>query len=546
MSWGLPKEGVGSIIRRGEFCAMKTAPSLVHHFLEASAQLFPVKTAVVHERSRAGYSEVNKWANQLAHGLIQGGFGPGDRAVLLCENSIDYVYCYYGILKAGGIVASLNTDIKSDGLAELLKELEPKILLVSSKLEKTVRALGPALSGAVRLMVIRPRLTGQSTDGDVFPHIDELPGLPEEDPGLAINPKSCAAIIYTSGSAGKPKGVMLSHANIVANTRAIVAYLELTSADVQMVVLPFYYVMGKSLLNTHVAVGGTVVINNKFAYTASVLKQMAEEKITGFSGVPSTFAHLLFKSPLAQYRDKLPALRYCSQAGGHMPRHIKLKLLSVLPGHTRLIVMYGATEAAARLTYVPPERLRSKIDSIGIPIAGVTMSVMSPEGKVLRPGETGELVARGDNIMLGYYKDEEATRKALDEHGYRTGDLGYRDEEGFLYITGRKDAQIKLGGRRLNPQEIEDTIVESDLAVECLVFGIPDPLQGQRLVGLVVPIRKTAGTVEGILKYCGAKLPKFKVPRSLLLVEAIPKTSSGKPDRARSVRLLVTGKVAGE
>jgi len=525
---------------------MKTAPSLVHHFLEESAGLFPAKTAVVHERNRAGYFEVNRWANELAHGLIKAGVRPGDRIVLLCENSIEYVYCYYGILKAGGIVASLDTDIKPGGLAELVKELEPKALVVSSKLEKTARALGPSLSGVGRLMVIRPRPAWRSMGGDVSPHDDEFAGRPEENPGLAIDPKSCAVIIYTSGSAGKPKGAMLSHANIVANTRSIVEYLRLSASDVQMVVLPFFYVMGKSLLNTHVAVGGTVVINNKFAYTASVLKQMAEEDVTGFSGVPSTYAHLLFKSPLAAYRDKLPALRYCSQAGGHMPRHVKLELLKTLPTHTRLVVMYGATEASARLTYVPPERLEAKIDSIGIPIAGVTMSVMSPEGKTLGAGETGELVARGDNIMLAYYKDEEATKKVLDTHGYHTGDLGYRDEDGFFYVTGRKDDQLKVGGHRVNPQEIEDTIVESGLAAECLVFGIPDPLQGHRLAGLVVPIRKTAETVEGILKYCGAKLPKFKVPGSLLLVEAIPKTSSGKPDRARSARLLEAGQAAGE
>ena len=365
--------------------------------------------------------------------------------------------------------------------------------------------------------------------------------MPDKNPGLAIDPNSCAAIIYTSGSEGKPKGVMLSHANIVANTRSIVEYLGLTANDVQMVVLPFYYVMGKSLLNTHFSVGGTVVINNKFAYTAAVLKQMAEEGVTGFSGVPSTYAHLLFRSPLAAYRDRLPRLRYCSQAGGHMPRHIKLELLKVLPAHTRLVVMYGATEASARLTYVPPDRLLPKIDSIGIPIAGVELSVLSAEGKTLGPGETGEIVARGDNIMLGYYRDEEATRKVLDKHGYHTGDLGYRDEDGYYYVTGRKDAQIKVGGRRVDPQKIEDTIIESGLAAECLVFGISDPLQGMRLAGLVVPVRRTADTVTEILKYCAAKLPKFEVPAALKLVDSIPKTGSGKPDRAASTVIFLRG-----
>ena len=516
---------------------MKTAPSLVHHFLEASAGLFPAKTAVVHERNRAGYFEVNKWANELAHGLIRTGVRPGDRIVLLCENSIEYVYGYYGILKAGGIVASLDTDIKPGGLAELVKELEPAALVVSSKFEITARALGPSLPGACHLAVIRPRTARQGLVGEIFPQDDVFAGQPDGNPDLKIDPASCASIIFTSGSTGKSKGVMLSHANIVANTRSIVEYLGLSASDIQMVVLPFFYVMGKSLLNTHFAVGGTVVINNKFAYTAAVLKQMAEEGVTGFSGVPSTYAHLLFKSPLAAYQDKLPSLRYCSQAGGHMPRHVKLQLLKVLPEHARLVIMYGATEASARLTYVPPERLNSKIDSIGIPIAGVTIRVMSPKGKILGPGETGEMVAQGENIMLGYYRDKEATQKAIDKYGFHTGDLGFRDEDGFLFLTERKDDQLKVGGHRLNPREIEDIVVESSQVVECIIFAIEDAILGLKLAGLVVPIRETAETQRAILSHCYRKLPKYKVPASLLMVENIPKNSSGKPDRLKSMEL---------
>ena len=141
--------------------------------------------------------------------------------------------------------------------------------------------------------------------------------------------------------------------------------------------------------------------------------------------------------------------------------------------------------------------------------------------------------------MLGYYGDEEATRKVLDKHGYHTGDLGYRDEDGFYYVTGRIDEQMKVSGRRVDPREVEDKIVESGLAMESIVFGIPDPLKGHRLAGLVVPIGRTADTVTEILKYCAARLPKFEVPAALKLVESIPKTSSGKPDRAESIRIFI-------
>jgi long-chain acyl-CoA synthetase len=502
---------------------MLQSTGLIHHLLETSAARYPDKTAIVHGPERPSYGVVNRLANRLAHRLIGLGVKPGDRVALVSENGVEYVLGYYGILKAGGVAVPLNTEIKAAGWAGALEVLDAAALLVTRKFEPAVRSLGRAIPGLGPL-VLTP--SGLQDPGS--------PGLPDEDPDLTLDPDSCAAIIFTSGSEGKPKGVMLSHANVVANTRSIVEYLALTADDVQMVVLPFFYVMGQSLLNTHVAVGGTVVINNQFAYTASVLKQMAEEKVTGFSGVPSTYAQLLFKSPLAEYRDRLPALRYCSQAGGHMARTIKLALLDALPPQTRLIVMYGATEASARLTYLPPEFLREKIDSIGRPIPGVTMEVISADGRVLGPDQPGELVARGRNIMLGYFRDDEATRKVLDRHGYHTGDIGFRDREGFFSVTGRKDDQIKIDGHRINLQEIEDALLESGQLIECLVFPVPEGPRDMALAALAVPRAMSPRTADILLEHCRAELPKYKVPRSLFLVDAIPKTGSGKPDRAKA------------
>jgi len=167
--------------------------------------------------------------------------------------------------------------------------------------------------------------------------------------------------------------------------------------------------------------------------------------------------------------------------------------------------------------------------------------VLSPDGRVLGAGEKGEIVASGPNIMLGYFGDGAATRKVLDANRYHTGDLGYRDEDGYFFVTGRRDDRLKIGGHRVDPRTVEDAIIDSGLAAECIVFGVADPLQGHRLAGLVVPIRRTAGTVTEILKSCAAKLPKFEVPHALLLVDAIPKTSSGKPDRALSLSIFLEG-----
>jgi acyl-CoA synthetase (AMP-forming)/AMP-acid ligase II len=306
-----------------------------------------------------------------------------------------------------------------------------------------------------------------------------------------------------------------------------------------MVVLPFFYVMGKSLLNTHFAVGGTVVINNKFAFPASVINQMESERVTGFSGVPSTYAYLLHRSPLARFRDRLGSLRYCSQAGGHMAVATKQELRQVLPEHTKIYVMYGATEASARLAYLDPERYEEKMGSIGKAIPGVALKVLGADGCEVPAGQTGELVADGPNITMGYWKDPEATAKDLDKSGYHTGDLGYQDEDGYFYLKGRKDNLLKVGGHRINPQEIEDALMATGLVIEIAVVGIPDPLLGQKLVALACA-KDGDCTEKAVLSRCAEKLAKHKMPAEIRLHRSLPKSSSGKIDRARCMELLLS------
>jgi acyl-CoA synthetase (AMP-forming)/AMP-acid ligase II len=507
---------------------------LIHHFLEESARAFPDKCVVVHGEERISYGELNRQANRIARHLIGEGISNGERVVLLLENCREYLAGYYGILKAGGIAVPLNPDLKPDNLSLLLAEITPKAVIASTKCERVLQQIDFSTLSIKSLLIARPRLINcHSID------IAEITGFGESsDPAIPIESRDLASIIFTSGSTGRPKGVMLTHGNIVANTRSIVRYLKLSKEDIQMVVLPFFYVMGKSLLNTHIAVGGTVVINNQFAYPARVIQQMIDEGVTGFSGVPSTYAYLLHRSPLRESKKKLSSLRYCSQAGGHMASHIKEELLKVLPAHTQLFVMYGATEASARLTYVEPQRLREKINSIGIPIPDVTIKVMDGNNKELPIGETGELVANGPNIMSGYWNDSKSTRDALSSNGYHTGDLGYQDTDGYFYIVGRRDNQVKVSGHRVNPQEIEDALFATDLVVECAVLGISDQLSGHRLVAIAVPINGET-TAREILAGCAKFLPRYKVPGEMRFVRMLPKNSNGKIDRRACLELFL-------
>ena len=398
--------------------------TLIHNFLEKSAQAYPDKIALIHEDVRATYSQINNMAVNIAHWLIDHGIKKGDRVLFIFENSLEYVVTYYGILKSGAIAVSLSTDLKPDSLNPLIAELEPQVLITNHRFERLLKASNQSLIKNSKLIIKNSKLSWNSNSYKISLFKDVVGYSKPLQPKPLIRESDLASIIYTSGSTGKPKGVMLSHGNIVANTDSICQYLELTEKDIQMVVLPFFYVMGKSLLNTHFSVGGTVVINNKFAYPATVIKQMVDEKVTGFSGVPSTYAYLLHRSPLEKYRDELSTLRYCSQAGGHMARKIKEDLHKVLPEHTQIYIMYGATEASARLTWLDPKYYMEKMDSIGKPIPGVTMKIIDPSGREVPVGEVGEIVGSGLNIMKGYWKDQSGTAAVLDQHGYHTGDMG--------------------------------------------------------------------------------------------------------------------------
>jgi long-chain acyl-CoA synthetase len=511
--------------------------TLIHHFLESGAQTYPDKIALIHEDVRATYAEINARANQLAHWLIDQGITEGDRVALIFENCLEYVISYYGILKAAAVAAPLSSDLKPDGLKHLLGELEPKVVVASSRFERLLKVTDLSLFKIQALVLRRIKINWSAAPFQVFPWDDLISDEESANLNIPIEDSALASIIYTSGSTGKPKGVMLSHKNIVSNTHSICKYLELSEDDIQMAVLPFFYVMGKSLMNTHFAVGGTVVINNKFAYPASVIKQMVEEKVTGFSGVPSTYAYLLHRSPLANYRDKLHSLRYCSQAGGHMSRKVKEELRCILPSHTQIFIMYGATEASARLTYLEPDRFSEKIDSIGKSIQGVILKILDNKGKEVPPGQIGDLVASGDNIMMGYWKDPESTAKVLGQNGYHTGDMGYQDEDGYFHVKGRKDNMLKVGGHRINPQELEDALMETELVIETVVLGLPDGLLGHKLVALACP--KNGDCSEKlILSHCAAKLPKYKMPSEVKLVRTLPKSTSGKIDRAKCLELI--------
>ena len=333
-----------------------------------------------------------------------------------------------------------------------------------------------------------------------------------------------ASLVYTSGVTGKPKGVMLSHRNLVSNAHSVVQYLGLGPQERMMVVLPFYYIYGRSLLYTHFLSGGSLVIDNRFAYPAAILNTMQEQEVTCLAGVPSTYAILLNRSDLRA--RQFPHLRFITQAGGGMSKVLQQAVAEVFHP-VRLFVMYGATEAAPRLTYVEPEMLPRKWGSIGRAIPGMEVIVADDEGRRLPPDVQGEIAARGPSIMMGYWKDPEATAQVLRHGYYFTGDLGFADEDGYMFLTGRARDMIKAGGNRVSAKEIEDVVSSIPGVLETAVIGVADEILGEAIKVFVVPASPelTEDFVKNELKQ---RLPLFKHPKWVEFRDALPKNQSGK------------------
>jgi len=468
------------------------------------------------------YGEIQSAVEAIAGYLLGIGVQKGDRGVLVSENSFFWVAAYLGMLRAGVVAVPLPTNVLPDDLDFVLRSTNAQTAFVQVVLASRSRGHFPG----IHLVTDR-----------------QAPGLPESASQTTLD-KIClgdvtarrlfpptekrdlAALMFTSGSTGRPRGVMVSHANIMANTDSIIQYLQLSHNDRIMTVLPFHYCFGASLLHTHLRVGGSLVIDPRFMYPEVVLQRMIETECTGFAGVPSHFQILLRNSSLR--KKTFPHLRYVQQAGGHLARFFIPQLRESLPG-TQIFIMYGQTEATARLSYLPPELLKRKLGSIGRGIPGVKLQVLDVAGREIAPGEVGEIVAEGESITQGYWQDPEETAKSFREGRLYTGDLATVDEDGFIYVVDRDKDFLKCGGRRISCRQVEDRLLRFEGVLEVAVIGVPDEVLGEAIKAFVVPANSEFAELAGRLSvYCKESFPLVMIPRDIVVVPCLPKSSAGK------------------
>lgn len=518
----------------------------LYDILRRGAVISPDGTAIEHGDTTITFRELLQRVTGAAEFITSQGLDTGSRIAVMIENSVDYVIAYFAVTAAGFVIVPVDTSVKPDKIRYILDDCDAKMLFIQKKftrhIDKIVDAESPvSVVVSDRKLDLSPAGTTTASFDDVLSAKNEqalenlLTGLEDIARGnnlrhdsLGDCPHELAAIFYTSGSTGTPKGVMLSHRNLVSNTVATVEYLKLTAEDSIMVILPFYYIYGNSLLLTHLLCGGRTVIDNRFAFPQVILDTMREKEVSGFSGVPSNFMILLTNQNFTS--GNFPKLRYLTQAGGAMAPEVIRKVMAAF-GDKEIYIMYGQTEASPRVTWLPPERLADNVGSIGIPVPGVTIKILDENGRDVFSGEVGEIAVSGDCVMMGYWNQPDEQEQVLRDGWLFTGDLARRDENGLIFIVSRKKEIMKVGGNRVSAREVEEKILELDAVQEVAVISVPDDILGEAIKAVIVCKPGQQIETQAVQNHCKIGLAIHKVPKYVEFYDELPKYKSGKVNK---------------
>ena len=583
---------------------------LLNDFLQNIAQRYPDKTAIVGtiyepslQEKRKTYKELDEMSNSLAHALLASGLEKGDRVGVFLDNSIESAISIFGILKAGGAFVVVNPQTKAQKLAFMLNNCQARYLIIDQKYSRQISTVAEQVPYVESIILCGDVLDTEysilNTGWKNSPQIDaDFVTQMNADLGLApayargarkkhrrgwvypipypassiqnilatypkdLPPQRCidvdlAAIIYTSGSTGTPKGVTLTHLNMVSAATSITQYLENVPSDIVLNVLPLAFDYGMYQLLMTCKFGGTLILEKSFMYPYAIIKKIEQEKVTGFPGVPTIFAVLLqiieradVGSPTARKKKETDSLfnfdsiRYVTNTAAALPPKHILQLREAFP-KAKVYSMYGVTECK-RVSYLPPEELDRRPTSVGKGMPNEEVYIVKETGELAKPGEIGELVVRGSNVMKGYWGMPEETDRVLRPGRYLwekvlyTGDLFKMDEDGYLYFVARKDDIIKSRGEKVSPKEVENVLYEIDEVLEAAVVGVPDEILGEGIKAIIVPKDGVILSEKEVLKHCQQNLENFMVPKVIEFVPSLPKTLTGKIRKAELKVSLAT------
>jgi amino acid adenylation domain-containing protein len=505
----------------------------VHELLRRSATDSPHKEAVVCGTTRLPFSAVSEAATSVAGFLASRGIGRGERVGIFTTKSVEEIFTIYGILGAGAAFVHLNPQYRDAHLRHVITDCGIRTLFVDGA---RARLLPSAVGGESPLELVVSLSEGAAVDPAVATEVTSLRDILRSprrlgDGPVDVHEYDLASIIYTSGSTGMPKGILVTHEIFHDSTVTSAEVLNNGPEDRIISITPFSFDGALSQLFTAMYVGGTLV-QQQSNFPKDIVDTLLNEKITGCHAVPSLWGILLQdRSPFSRY--SYPYLRYVSIIGEVLPAKHLTRLREIL-GATDFYLMYGTTEAF-RSTYLPPADLDRKPGSVGMPFPGVSISIIDDDGNPCPTGQTGMIVHSGSFVSPGYWKDPDRTRGTFIDGAVHTGDLGWLDEEGYLYYAGRRDGMIKVQGFRLSPEEVESCIHDMEAVAEVAVIGVPAKEIGTVVKALVVLHSGAEASDKDVISHCRTELPHYMVPSIVEFLPALPKTSGNKLNRAALV-----------
>ena len=523
--------------------------TLLPDLIAVTAQRMPQAIALTSGISNVDYGDLCLGVNQFASGLLGLGIRRGERVAIYLEKRFETVVASFGAPAAGAVFVPVNPLLKPEQVAFILRDCNVRVLVTSPErlaLLKEALADCPDLQHVAVTGPVPGLLTGQGDVSLTFKaNVVSWPDLLNSPrcAGHRVIDTDMAAILYTSGSTGKPKGVVLSHRNMVAGAKSVASYIENNAQDTLLAALPLSFDAGFSQLTTAFHTGARVVLLN-YLMPRDVLKAMEREKVTGLTAVPPLYIQLAQLEWPAAINDNL---RYFANTGGRMPGET-LSLLRKRVPKAKPFLMYGLTEAF-RSTYLPPQEVDRRPDSIGKAIPNAEILVLREDGSACAPDEPGELVHRGALVGMGYWNDAEKTAERykllapdapgrhvglqLPEYAVFSGDTVRMDADGFLYFIGRRDEMMKTSGYRVSPSEVEEILYATQLVGECVAFGVDHPVLGHAIHIIANYSIPTWGKgINDILSQCRARMPAYMVPAGIEIVEGpLPRNPNGKIDR---------------
>lgn len=483
----------------------------ISHHIERAARLIPDHQALIFEGQSWTYHQLNQQVNRLANGLKALGLQRGERVGLFLPNIPEFIFAYLATLKLGAIAVSLNVMLKTDEVRFILHDCTAKIVITTEELSHCVPD-GDLPELETLLIAEGEVLNGHS--------LAELMSVASPNfEAVEMDRHAPAVLVYTSGTTGFPKGATLSHGNVVSNMYAQMRCCGMTPSDKLLLYLPLFHCFGQNaILNSGLNACATIILQRRFK-PETVIEAVQTEQITMFFGVPAVFIRLLE----LEHQD-FSSVRYYFCAAASLPVEVVQRWQEK---YGQVIYEgYGMTEASPCSSY--NHDLRYKLGSIGMPIENVEMKIVDYEGHDLPPGEIGEIVMRGPNVMLGYWNLPFETAQSIKNGWLHSGDLGYRDQDGYFYLVDRLKDMINVSGFKVYPREVENVIYQHYAVAEVAVYGVPDPLKGETVWASIVLLPEHSVTPHQMAEFCAERMAAYKLPHTFKFVDALPKSPTGK------------------